>query len=334
MRRFGFFFLFFFVIGLSLVLVSCSSDKKKERPLGKVQSEPYELLLVADKEWLNTSAGQALLVVLESPIQGLPQPESHFRLTKINPSALDGIFRFYGNILEVNIGRQYPEARLAMRRDVYCRPQTVLYLEAPDDESFVQLIRNQAESVLSLFDEREFTRERSYLSGTYSGTLMRQAQKQFGVSINAPKDLDDIKEGKDFFWASTSKEEFRLNICMYSLPMREVTESNFVAMRDSVMQINIPGGKEGQWMETDSRSVLFKQRMLPDKKTSVLEVRGLWDMRHDAMGGPFVSYVMKDSVKNRILVSEGFIFAPQKNKRAMIRELEAALQTITLNSVL
>ena len=84
-------------------------------------------------------------------------------------------------------------------------------------------------------------------------------------------------------------------------------------------------------METDSRSVLFKQLTLPDKKTSVFEARGLWDMRHDAMGGPFVSYVMKDSANNRILVSEGFIFAPQKNKRAMIRELEAALQTITPN---
>ena len=48
------------------------------------------------------------------------------------------------------------------------------------------------------------------------------------------------------------------------------------------------------------------------------------------MGGPFVCYVYMDEKNDRLLVAEGFVFAPEEKKRAVIRQLEAALQTIVL----
>jgi hypothetical protein len=67
-------------------------------------------------------------------------------------------------------------------------------------------------------------------------------------------------------------------------------------------------------------------------RSDLLVVRGLWDMRNDAMGGPFISYVYTDTVRNRFLIVEGFVFAPDKKKRPIIRQLEAALQTVTFES--
>ena len=56
------------------LLASCSSgNEKKSAVKGKVQSAPYELLVVADKEWLKTEMGQQLVEVVEAPILGLPQ---------------------------------------------------------------------------------------------------------------------------------------------------------------------------------------------------------------------------------------------------------------------
>lgn len=315
---------------LAMVLfVACTGDNKKTPRLGKAQSAPYELLLVVNKEWLATQAGQSLSVVLNSPIAGLPQQEPHFRLTTINPNAFDGIFRFYANVLMVNVGKDYPEAKVRIQREVYCRSQLVIKVEAPNDSEFIKVIRENAEVILDYFDEQEIVRERSLLAKTYSGKVMEQAKKQFGVSMKAPQDIDDIKVGKDFFWASASKQEFRNNVCMYTIPMSDMTLDDFVAARDSVMKINIPGGKDNQWMETDSRTVSYKNRTL-DNGTVVIEVRGLWDMKNDAMGGPFVSYVMPDETNGRLLVTEGFIFAPKEEKRAMIRQLEASLQTVTM----
>lgn len=314
---------------LVLLLASCSSDKKPRPRLGKAQSAPFELLLVTNKTWLSTQAGQALTVVLNSPISGLPQPEPHFRLTTINPDAFDGIFRFYSNVLIVKIGKECAEPKVSIQKEAYCQNQLLIKLEAPDDNSFVELLRTRADLILDYFDEQEIMRERTLLAKHYSGKVMSQAKSMFGAEMRAPQDIDDIKQGKDFFWASASKQEFRTNVCMYTLPMRELTLDDFVAARDSVMKVNIPGDRDDQWMETDSRTVSYKSRSLDEGRT-VIEVRGLWDMRNDAMGGPFVSYVLPDPDNQRLLVSEGFIFAPKEEKRAMIRQLEAALQTVVL----
>jgi hypothetical protein len=60
------------------------------------------------------------------------------------------------------------------------------------------------------------------------------------------------------------------------------------------------------------------------------ELRGLWEMQGDMMGGPFVSHARLDEKNNRVVVVEGFVFAPETNKRNYIRRIEAALYTLQL----
>jgi len=61
-----------------------------------------------------------------------------------------------------------------------------------------------------------------------------------------------------------------------------------------------------------------------------MEARGFWEMKNDMMGGPFVSHSTVDTVNNRVIVVEGFVYAPEKMKRTMIRRLESALYTLRL----
>lgn len=317
---------------LVLMLGACSSDKKdgKKGVTAKAQSAPYELLVVADKEWLKTSAGQSLMVVVESPVEVLPQVEPCFRVTTIDPRRFDGVFKFYSNIVVAEVGKKYTKAEVRRATNLYAQPQTVLYVCAPDNQSFVSLMKEKAAYILSEFNDNEFARERSLLMKEYSGVAVKNANKMFGADIRAPKDVDDVKQGKDFVWFADSKREFRQNVCLYTLPLRDMTLDMMVAARDSVMQANIPGEREGQWVETDPRSVL------PDVascgKESVFVMRGLWRMRHGAMGGPFVAYYVPDTVRGRIVVAEGFVFAPDEKKKPIMRQLEAALQTLTLDT--
>ena len=46
------------------------------------------------------------------------------------------------------------------------------------------------------------------------------------------------------------------------------------------------------------------------------------------MGGPFVSHAQLDPSGQRVLVVEGFVYAPESNKANLIRRLEAALYTL------
>ena len=308
-------------------MASCSSgNEKKSAVKGKVQSAPYELLVVANKDWLKTEAGQKLVEIVEAPISGLPQREGNFRVTYVNPEAFKGVFQFYANILVVKVDMKHEESRMTLEKDLYARPQVVEGLYAPTDWAFVRLLEAHKKDILRHFNENEFARERKFLEKNYNGAVMAQVKKQFGVSINVPQDVDDMKIGENFLWASASKKDFQQNVCIYTLPWSN--NLSFEDVRDSVMKVNIPGDREDQWMETDRRTVMIDDIT----RTDLLVVRGLWDMRNDAMGGPFVSYCYVDTIRNRFLIVEGFVFAPDKKKRPIIRQLEAALQPMTFES--
>ena len=60
----------------------------------------------------------------------------------------------------------------------------------------------------------------------------------------------------------------------------------------------------------------------------MLETRGTWEVQGDFMGGPFINYIVEDKVNNRVLLVEGFVFAPSKRKRDNIIELEAIIKSI------
>ena len=94
------------------------------------------------------------------------------------------------------------------------------------------------------------------------------------------------------------------------------------------MKINIPGSREGQYIQTDADYVGVKN--IGVKGEYAFEARGLWYMENDMMGGPFVSHARVDSPNGRVVVVEAFVYAPQKKKRDLMRQMEASLYTLKL----
>ena len=94
------------------------------------------------------------------------------------------------------------------------------------------------------------------------------------------------------------------------------------------MEANIPGAMEGMYMATDSNYVEVKDIVV--KGEYAFEARGLWYMKGDMMGGPFVSHARVDRPNGRVVVVEAFVYAPEKQKRDLIRQMEASLYTLNL----
>ena len=94
------------------------------------------------------------------------------------------------------------------------------------------------------------------------------------------------------------------------------------------MKINIPGAREGMYMATDTMFTNVKPISVQGKYA--LEARGLWRIKGDFMGGPFVSHMRLDTINQRIVVSEVFVYSPDKMKRNLIRQMEASLYTLRL----
>ena len=57
------------------------------------------------------------------------------------------------------------------------------------------------------------------------------------------------------------------------------------------MKVNLPGAREGMYMET-ADSIFVETRNIAVKGDYAFEARGLWEMKNDAMGGPFVCLVV------------------------------------------
>ena len=125
---------------------------------------------------------------------------------------------------------------------------------------------------------------------------------------------------------NTPISTLRAGICVYSYSGTTLDAHRALAARDSVMRLNIPGELDGMYMQTTPGSVTAG--LATEYGRTVMISRGLWEMRNDAMGGPFVSLSTVDSVNSRIIVAEAFVYAPGTNKRNLIRSAEAALYTL------
>ena len=122
-----------------------------------------------------------------------------------------------------------------------------------------------------------------------------------------------------------------MSIVLYSYPYTDkntFTLEYFLNKRDSVMKVNIPGAFEGSYMSTQRDFVYVEDATVQGKYAQV--ARGLWRVKGDRMGGPFVSHSRVDEVNGRVIVAEAFIYAPESLKRDLMRRMEAALYTLQL----
>ena len=61
-------------------------------------------------------------------------------------------------------------------------------------------------------------------------------------------------------------------------------------------------------------------------------MRGLWRLINDYMGGPYISLAELDAAGQRVVVAFGYVYAPSKNKRNLLRQVEAMVYSLKLNN--
>ena len=156
-------------------------------------------------------------------------------------------------------------------------------------------------------------------------------KSQFDCDVWVPGELTSTKEGENFFWAGTNAATGDQNFVIYSYPYTDkdtFTKEYFVHKRDSVMKVNIPGAREGMYMSTDS--LMTDVRPISVQGDYALEARGLWRIKGDFMGGPFVSYTTVDTTTQRVFTIDCYVYSPKNHKRNYMRELEHLLYLISV----
>ena len=111
-----------------------------------------------------------------------------------------------------------------------------------------------------------------------------------------------------------------------------VSDSAFVTgdllqKRDSVLSHNVPNSLPGSYMSTDKRFIVSQAFKLRGNYS--VEIRGLWMVSGDLMGGPFVSLTTLDLARKRVLTVEGYLYSPKYNKRDYLRQVETMIYSLS-----
>lgn len=320
------YFFYLSLLWVTLVATSCGLSGNHTS-----SGRAYELLVVVDPGVWERPAGRALHDVLDSDVPGLPQSEPSFRIMYTAPRDYDTTLKLIRNIVIVDIKDIYTKGSFKYAKDVYANPQMILTIQAPNEEEFKKFVEENKSTIVSFFTRAEMNRQIVSLEKKHSDFVSHKVDSLFGCDVWLPAELSSSKTGKDFFWASTNTGTADRNFVMYSYPYTDkdtFTKEYFVHKRDSVMKANIPGYKEGVYMATDT--LLTTMRPISVQNGYTLEARGLWRMKGDFMGGPYVSHTRLDEKNQRIITAEIFVYSPDKMKRNLVRQMEASLYTLKL----
>ncbi len=314
---------------LLLLTGACNSGSVMTKATGLA----YEVVVVMNQTDWNGEAGKAVRSELASDVPGLPQSEPALKITYAQPKDFNGLLKYVRNILLVNIDPAlYTKVSVSYENNPWAQGQVVVKLNAPSAQAVVDYINAHPRNLVNFFVNVEINRAIAQFQKNYSTVVMDHLKKDFDVMLNAPENMTYFRDTTDFFWASNNANTGRTDLVVYTFPYTDpetFTAEYLVAKRDSVMKANLPGAFPGSYMTTETRAGIdYTPITVNGKYCGVM--RGLWRMEGDMMGGPFVSHVRLDEKNNRVVVAEGFVFAPETDKRNFIRRIEAALFTMRL----
>lgn len=328
MKKYLYYFSF---LVITLLQVSCSSNGKSAfAPTSSGRA--FEILVVIDQDMWERPAGRALYNVLDTDVPGLPQSERSFRIMYTDPTNYDSTLKLIRNIIIVEVNPQrYTQPKMSYAKDVYSYPQAILTIQAPTEASLGGFITENTYKIIDFFTRQEINRQMMLLENKHNAFVSDKVKDMFGCEVWVPGELASYKEGENFFWAGTNTATGDRNFVIYSYPYTAYdtfTKEYFVHKRDSVMAVNIPGAREGMYMQTDT--LMTDVKGLEVQGQYALEARGLWRIKNDMMGGPYVSHARVDTVNNRVVVAEIFVYSPDRMKRNLVRQMEASLYTLQL----
>ncbi|WP_445749049.1 DUF4837 family protein [Polaribacter sp.] len=323
---------FLFIAITSILLISCTGNDKYvlKDSIGSIN----KVMVVAKVSDWTGDIGQEIRTSFGELMVGLPQPEPILTLSQVAPSGFSTMMKAHRNLLIIS---ESDNEGFSVRNNVFAQPQTIVYVQGKDDETIIKLLQKHKNDIKKIFIDADikFTQrifEKDKLAENQFKTI-----KNLGISITIPTTFKLVDDTGEFLWLrqhllSGIAKTGSNNILVYSIPLEneETVAENIVAVRDSIGKKYIPGSFEGMYMITEAAYTPFTFDATIDGKKAY-ETRGKWEVKDDFMAGPFLNYSIIDKKNNRVVVFEGFTYAPSVNKRAFVFELEAIAKSIKIN---
>jgi len=319
-----------FSLLLFILIISGCKDRINSTSLRNVTGGAGELMVIISKENWESETGEYIFQYLAQPQVGLPQNEPVFTVNDIPYEAFKDIFKTTRNLIITDVSNDVEKDEVIFKNDVYAYPQAVVYINAKDIIQLRKVFDENKDKILGFFIKAE--RDRLFLN--YSKYKEREisdkTEERFGIRINVPVGFNVAEDKPDFMWIRYETGEISQGIMIYSYPYESDStfSQNYLATkRNLITRNNIPGPSDGSFMFIEPSVPLLFNTFKKDGNYAA-ELRGLWKIENDFMGGPFVNLSIIDLLKKRVICLDGFVYAPSKNKRNLIRQMEAMIYSV------
>jgi hypothetical protein len=342
-----------FLFAAVLALFTACNQEKNPDYLPKANGRPGEIVIIVDSVQWNGALGSALKKIFRAEVPALPQDEPMFTVIYAHPQRNMSLLTQLTNLVYVftldqntrgsrtlkesispeTIARIQQDSSFFMStiKDEYARGQEVMYLFAPTEEALIRHLEKSGQRIIDHFNTIERERLTKNLLGkraTQGVSAFLRRDQNIEIAIPVGYKLADKRE--NFVWMRQIDAAYDKDIFIAWKPY----ESEYQFLPDSIIA----------WRNEIARNYLFEDPKNPisylvteQEDADVyakqinfnghfaMEIRGLWRTNNRTMGGPFLGYAIADEPKGLIYYIEGFAFAPGRDKREFVRELEAIL---------
>ena len=314
----------FLCLYFSLCFFSCqkNDDKLSQETSGAINT----ISVIIDDQLWNGEVGDSLRNKFAAPVLGLPQEEPLFSINQYPVKLFEGFSTDSRNIIII---KKESKNNFEIIENEFATPQNAVHISGKTTVDILDILEKNTSLIIQKMRATEIAKNQKIMSDSLLDN--KKIIDKFNITVNIPSKYNYVMRRKNFIWLKKEIISGNTSILIYQLPLNKIQSSNavnnIVRIRDSVGGLYIHGTVSKTKMITEEAyAPYFSKVSLAGKLT--YETKGTWEMKNDFMSGPFINYAIFDRTNNRILVLEGFCYAPSKEKRDLMFELESIIKSV------
>ena len=321
-----------------LLVVGCDQGSKR---LPESVGAPEEVLVVMPKGHWESEPGAQVRAALEQSMPGMPQREALFRVAQCKPQAFTSMLENHHSVVYAAFGED--SSGVALLRDRHAQGQLMVRVGAGTPQAWLALWQANAPEVIAALQEHQLARVGKRLKRERDAAISSSLRASLGIELDVPGGYRMMKQDSVITWLQRDRivagggldHNVIEGVLIHSHPYESQGAWNvpyLVDLRDAATRGRVDGPDPGSYMIVqrafEHLDLMPIGRAVKHDGSFAYLMHGLYGMHGAKMGGPFVSLSTVDPGGRRIITVEGFVYAPQFDKRAYVRELEALIRSL------
>lgn len=316
-----------------LVLLTAVSCRQKSGSSGiKVDNfstgKAGEMILAIDTNYWSKAAVKAIYEVIQQPQPAINQIEPMFDVIQCSNADYKASFMRHRNIVQFDYNPDYAGNTFEISRNPITSPQILVKIRGNQQDSCLALFLAHQDEIVEAMYANDIARLQNAHRKLNNPVIEKKIKEKFGLSMTIPDGYFVGREEEDFLWLCFRTPKNDRFVMLYKSPRYDLTKENIVAERDRITKAYIQGAVAGAYPLVANIEGYPMAQDLQIRYHNGIELRGLWETVRDKMGGPFYSFTQVSPDSTTCITVDGFVYAPQEEKRDYLREVEAIVKSI------